>query len=97
MNFQGDIRLTFHTMVGRGQLKLPLVQQVLGGASQQLLLVHVGGTLQNPETSKEPLPALNQALQQLQGDLRSSDGGSGPRSPSRPSSGDAMGRLPQRP
>ena len=68
MNFQGDVRLVFHTMVGRGNWNLPVLKEVVGGASQQLLLVHVGGTLQKPEISKEPFPGLNQAIQQLQGD-----------------------------
>jgi hypothetical protein len=68
MNFQGDIRLTFHTKVGRGNLNVPVLKQVFGSASQQLLLVHVGGTLQNPEISNEPFPGLNRALQQLQGE-----------------------------
>jgi hypothetical protein len=68
MNFQGDIRLTFRTKVGRGNLNVPLLKQVMGGASEQLLLVHVGGTLQNPEISNDPFPVLNRALQQLQGD-----------------------------
>jgi hypothetical protein len=96
MNFQGDIRLTFHTMVGRGELNLPVVRQVLGGASQQLLLVHVGGTLQNPETSKQAFPGLNHALQQLQGDGPDGAGGSGLFSPLGQWPADPQRRLPKR-
>lgn len=96
MNFQGDIRLTLHTMVGRGEPKLPVVQQILGGASQQILLVHVGGTLQNPETSKQALPGLNQALQQLQGEAPDGDGASDVFSPLRPWSAETQRRLPKR-
>jgi hypothetical protein len=96
MNFQGDIRLTLHTMVGRAEPKLPVVQQILGGASQQILLVHVGGTLQNPETSKQALPGLNQALQQLQGEAPGPDGASDVFSPLRPWSAETERRLPKR-
>ena len=65
MNFQSAIRLTFYATVGRGELDLPLIKPLVRGVSQQFMLIHVGGTLQNPETSREALPAVNQALQQL--------------------------------
>jgi hypothetical protein len=72
MDFQSQIRLTFYATVGRGELDLPLMplfKQVFRGAAQQLLLIHVGGTLQNPEVSKDVLPAVGQTLQQLRGEL----------------------------
>ena len=62
--------MTFYALVGRGELDLPVVKQVFRGASQQLMLIHVDGTLQNPETRKEALPAVNQALQQLRDELQ---------------------------
>jgi hypothetical protein len=68
MNFQSEIQLTFHARVGRGDLDLPLVEQVLGGASQQLMLIHVAGTLQDPRMRREAFPGVNQAIQQLQAD-----------------------------
>jgi hypothetical protein len=68
MNLQSEIRLTLHAMVGRGERDLPLLHDVLGGASQQIMLIHVGGTLQNPETSREPFPGIARAIQQLQND-----------------------------
>lgn len=68
MNFQSDIRLRLHAMVGRGERDLPLVHDLLSGASQQIMLIHVGGTLQNPETRREPFPGVARALQQLQAD-----------------------------
>jgi hypothetical protein len=70
MDCQSAIRLTFYTLVGRGELDLPVIKQVLRGASQQLLLIHVDGTLQEPRTSKEALPALTQPLQQLRDELQ---------------------------
>jgi len=68
MNFQSAIRLTFYSGVGRGEIDLPVVKQVFSGASRQIMLIHVGGTLQNPETRKEALPGVNQVLQTLTGE-----------------------------
>ncbi|MEN6459701.1 MAG: AsmA-like C-terminal region-containing protein [Thermoguttaceae bacterium] len=70
MDAQSAIRMTFYTLVGRGELDLPVIKQVLRGASQQLVLIHVDGTLQDPKTRQEALPALNQALQQLRDELQ---------------------------
>jgi hypothetical protein len=70
MDFQSAIRMTFHAQVGRGEFDLPFVKQVFSGASQQIMLIHVSGTLQNPETRREALPAVNQALQQLRDELQ---------------------------
>lgn len=67
MDFQSNVKLNFYATVGRGELDLPIIREVYRGASKQILQIHVGGTLQNPETRKEAFPAVNQALQQLQG------------------------------
>jgi hypothetical protein len=74
MDFQSAIRLTFYTTVGRGDLELPIINQVFRGASQQLMLIHVDGTLQKPETRKEALPAVGQALEHLRGEKREERG-----------------------
>ena len=70
MNFQSQIGLTFYATVGRGELDLPVIKQLFGGAAQQIMLIHVDGTLQNPETRREALPGVSHALQQLTGDLQ---------------------------
>jgi len=67
MNFQTELRLTFHAQVGRGRLQMPLLQEVLGGASKQLMLIYVRGTLQDPEVTRQALPAVKDAIQQFQG------------------------------
>jgi hypothetical protein len=61
--------LTFHAIVGRGELDLPVLKQVVGGASRQIMLIHVAGSLQHPETRREAFPVVNKALQNLQTDL----------------------------
>lgn len=70
MDFQQNVRLTFYPVVGRDELYVPLVQPLLKGASQQVMLVHVDGTLQQPRTTKEAFPGVNQALRELGFDLQ---------------------------
>ena len=78
MDFQQSIRMTFHAIVGRGDLNIPLIKELFTGASQQIMQIHAGGTFQNPEIRKEPFPVVSQALQQLQQDLQR---GVNPRAP----------------
>jgi hypothetical protein len=66
MDFQSNIRMNFHAIVGRGEIDLPLVKEVFRGASQQIMQINVDGTLQNPDTRREAFPVVKQALQQLQ-------------------------------
>ncbi len=63
------LNLTLHTLVGRGDLDLPLLKKLVGGASSQFMQIHVGGTLRNPEITSEAFPGVSQALQQFQSDL----------------------------
>ena len=70
MNMQSIIHLAFTSIVGRGDIDLPLIRNLYTGASQQFMLIHVDGTLQNPEMRKEAFPGVNKALQRLQNDLQ---------------------------
>jgi hypothetical protein len=67
MNFQGEIHLVFHPQLGRGRIPIPWMQQFWSGASKQLMSIYVDGTLQDPEITRQPLPGVNQALQEIQG------------------------------
>ncbi|MFZ5832869.1 MAG: hypothetical protein ACOY3P_22510 [Planctomycetota bacterium] len=67
MDFQQNVRMEFHALVGRSDVGLPMIKEIFAGASRQIMVIHVGGTLQNPETRREAFPGVNQALQQLQG------------------------------
>lgn len=69
MGSQSQVDLTFYALVGRSELEIPVIKQVVRAAAQQLMLIRVGGTLQNPEPRQEALPALNQALQQIRAEL----------------------------
>lgn len=74
MNLDNEIRLSFTPIVGRDELYVPLFSDLVGGASQQLMQIHVGGTLSEPVTRKEPFPALNHAFEQWQADLQGEAG-----------------------
>jgi hypothetical protein len=65
MNFDGQLQMTFHAIVGRGDPYVPVIQDLVGGASQQIMLIHVDGSLQDPHTRREAFPVVNKALQQL--------------------------------
>lgn len=65
MSLNRDLDLDFYSIMGREQLWSPLVRPFLGEASKQFLLIHVNGTLSEPQTSQEVLPRLNESLQQL--------------------------------
>ncbi len=49
---------------------MPLISDVLGGASQQLMAIYVDGSLDHPEVRKEALPAVNEALREIQAELQ---------------------------
>jgi hypothetical protein len=65
-DFDGNLRLTFRSIVGEAETQLPVMKRLLGGASGQFMLVHVDGTLAEPVPSTEAFPSLAAALQKLQ-------------------------------
>jgi hypothetical protein len=76
MNMQSQIHLVFAAIVGRGDIRVPVVSDFFTAASQQSLAIYVDGPLQYPHVSKEAFPGVKEAVQQLQSDLKS--GGSFP-------------------
>jgi hypothetical protein len=63
LNWDHSVKLAFYPIVGREEPRAPVFDKLLGRASQQIVLIHVGGTLDAPETRTEPFPALAQAFQ----------------------------------
>ena len=70
MHFNQQLDLTLHAMVGRQRQRIPVLSELLGGASQQIMLIRVGGTLADVELRREPFPVVSQAVQQLHQGLR---------------------------
>lgn len=65
-----SVRLDMHALVGRDEIRVPVLSDLVGKASEQLLLIRVDGTLDHPQIRRETLPAVNQALADLQDELR---------------------------
>lgn len=60
------IKLELHTTVGRG--RLPILSGMFSEASQQIMKIHVDGTLDNPTTRTDYFPVATQALERLRTD-----------------------------
>lgn len=67
MDFEKNVRMTFHPIVGSVRTQIPVIKPLLGMAGQQLMLLKVEGPLENPRVTKEALPAVRQAVEQIQG------------------------------
>ena len=70
MDLNHNINLQFGTRLGRGDLGLSFLREALGGAGDQLVLIHVEGPAANPRIVRQPLPAVNNLIEQLQKDLQ---------------------------
>ena len=68
MDFQSQIAIDFYATVGRGELELPVVNQIFRGVSQQAMLIRATGPLQNPTIDRVALPGVNHILQELNGE-----------------------------
>ena len=66
MDFDRNVRLVLRVMLGKREMPIPVVQEIFRGASEQIVLVHVGGTIQEPIVRRESFPGVNQALQRFQ-------------------------------
>ena len=66
MNFQGDMNVVFRTIPGRGDAGVPIVRNLFGGVSQQIMQIRVTGNIQEPHIEQVVLPGVNQALRNLQ-------------------------------
>jgi hypothetical protein len=70
MDSNRNVNLQLGTRLGRGELGLTLLRDVLGGAGDQIVLIHVDGPVSNPRIVRQPLPAVNNLIEQLQKDLQ---------------------------
>lgn len=64
-NLDGLISMRFYTEFGNQTFNVPVVRQMLGEASRSLMVIHVGGSIDNPTTEQEIFPMVNQTLEQL--------------------------------
>lgn len=66
LDWQGRLRLVLRANLVRPDSPFPIMRQLVGDASQQLVILHVTGFLHDPVVSSEPLPGVNQMLRELQ-------------------------------
>ena len=65
LSLRGDIRLDFYSLIGRERDYLPGLLQIVGEASRRFMRIHVTGSFDEPQTTQEVLPFVNETLQQL--------------------------------
>jgi hypothetical protein len=77
MDLQSNVALNFHALVGRDEIRVPILRGLMREASEQIVQIRVGGTLQNPQMEKEAFPVVTQALQELQNEIQRGTGSAG--------------------
>ncbi len=70
VGFNREIRLAFRATVAQGDRWLPVLREMIKGAAQQIVEIHVDGTLDKPEFRNAPFPGVGKALKQLQESTR---------------------------
>lgn len=65
MTLDGNLNLTFSTMMGRDDLSMMILRPLLKEAGRRLVEIQVSGTLAEPIIDKRILPQLNDTLQTL--------------------------------
>ncbi|HEV3340848.1 MAG TPA: AsmA-like C-terminal domain-containing protein [Pirellulales bacterium] len=68
MGLDRSIQLSFYAKVGRGEAPFPLLDKVVSAASQQIMQIHVTGTLDNPVTRNAVFPNVEEAGRVFQPD-----------------------------
>lgn len=63
-----QLNLKFYSTVGRNDLHVPLLKSMIGQASANLLLIKVTGPVENAQVVKEPLPAVNDFMENFGGE-----------------------------
>jgi len=69
LDLDNKINLSFYTLVGRSELRIPIVSSVLAEASRNLLKIQVVGTLDKPRVSGSAFPELDETMQNILNDL----------------------------
>lgn len=69
LDFDNRINLSFYTLVGRNDLRIPIISSVLAEASRNLLKIQVVGTLDKPKINGSAFPELDETMQNILDDL----------------------------
>jgi len=71
LGFDRRVNLIFYAMMGRDELKVPIITPALQEISKQLVQIKVEGTLDEPKVTKDAVPSISEALQQMFPELAS--------------------------
>jgi len=63
------INLSFYGVVGRNQIRVPVVKNFVNQLGQHTMQMYVDGTLADPQVHTQALPGINQLIQQIRSDL----------------------------
>lgn len=75
-NFDQQLNLAFYGIVGRNEIRVPLIKNFVNQVGQQTIQMYVDGTLSDPQIHTQAFPMVNQLLQQIQTDLDATGVGS---------------------
>jgi hypothetical protein len=73
-DFNQNIKMIFRSEVFLRDYRVPLIKNLVGQASQNIMQMYVDGTLTNPHVTTEALPGFKQMLQQIKSDLENPAG-----------------------
>ena len=82
-NFDHQLNLAFYGIVGRNEIRLPVIKNFVNQLGQSTLQMYVDGTLSDPQIHTQAFPMVNQLIEQIQTDLEATGGGTSPRHPQR--------------
>lgn len=68
-NFDQQLNLAFYGVVGRNEIRVPLLKDFVSQLGQSTMQMYVDGTLADPQIHKQAFPMVNQLIQQIQTDL----------------------------
>ncbi|MCH8922348.1 MAG: hypothetical protein IIA67_04260 [Planctomycetes bacterium] len=68
MDLDQNLNLTFRSTIGRG--RIPLISPIIDSFTEQIVLIHVDGTLDDPKIRQEPLPNLKRVIDELEGNTK---------------------------
>ncbi len=68
-NFDQQLNLAFYGVVGRNEIRVPLLKDFVSQLGQSTMQMYVDGSLSDPQIHTQAFPMVNQLIQQIQTDL----------------------------
>ena len=75
-NYDQQLNLAFYGIVGRNEIRVPLIKDIYNKLGQSTMQMYVDGTLSDPQIHTQAFPMVNQLIQQIQTDLDATGVGS---------------------